>query len=387
MKLLIHDFSQEEWEREAENYAGWEVISDRGEIKPCVGCFGCWTKTPGTCVIKDGYERMGLLIHQADEVLVISRYTYGGFSSFVKNVIDRSIAWVLPFFEIVDEEMHHKKRYPEDKPFSFVFRGIGLTDEDKARAKQYVEAVCRNFHGTIKNIRFEKIEDTVAVKLVPEAETYRKTILLNCSMRGNNANTKKLLDRLANDIEGDKESVNLAAFAGRSDELVGSLLAADRIVLGMPLYVDGIPSAALRIMESLEKYENIVEKKVYAVTNMGFYESVQQKNLLGMIRTWCGRCGYTYGGAAAVGAGEMVGPMTASPNADKGGPARTAALALKKLAEAVNASAVIEDIYADAYKFPRFLYMLAANMGWPRMGRKNGLKKKDLYVQPESVTE
>ena len=73
MKLLIHDYDKKEWEKAAEKYAGWEVISDRGGIRPCAGCFGCWTKTPGTCVIKDGYEHMGSLIHQADELLVISR--------------------------------------------------------------------------------------------------------------------------------------------------------------------------------------------------------------------------------------------------------------------------------------------------------------------------
>ena len=108
MKLLIHDLNEKEWEEAAQQYEGYEVISDKGNIKPCVGCFGCWLKTPGQCVIKDGYDRMGALIHQAEEVTVISRYTYGGFSSFVKNVMDRSIGWVLPYMEIHHGEMHHR---------------------------------------------------------------------------------------------------------------------------------------------------------------------------------------------------------------------------------------------------------------------------------------
>ena len=34
---------------------------------------------------------------------------------------------------------------------------------------------------------------------------------------------------------------------------------------------------------------------------------------------------------------------------------------------------------ADAAMFLRFMYMFAANSGWPRSGKQNGLKKKDLF--------
>ena len=30
-----------------------------GNIKNCIGCFCCWHKTPGECMIHDGYERTG----------------------------------------------------------------------------------------------------------------------------------------------------------------------------------------------------------------------------------------------------------------------------------------------------------------------------------------
>ena len=147
MNLVIHDMNETEWNEVSGNYKGWEKISDNGSIKPCVGCFGCWVKEPGQCVIKDGYDHMGSLIHNADEVVVISRYTYGGLSSFVKNVFDRSIGFISPFFEVYEDEMHHTKRYPEEKPFTFIFRKSSFTDEEKERAKSYVEAVRRNLRG------------------------------------------------------------------------------------------------------------------------------------------------------------------------------------------------------------------------------------------------
>ena len=66
MKLLIHDYNHDEWEKLASKYSDWEVISETEDIKPCAGCFGCWTKNPGICVIKDGYEKIEALIHKAD---------------------------------------------------------------------------------------------------------------------------------------------------------------------------------------------------------------------------------------------------------------------------------------------------------------------------------
>ncbi|MBP5749843.1 MAG: flavodoxin family protein, partial [Firmicutes bacterium] len=81
MKLLIHDLSPAEWEKISDNYQDWTVVSDTGAIRPCIGCFRCWTDGSGDCAFQDGYERMGALIHEADELTVMSRYTYGGFSS------------------------------------------------------------------------------------------------------------------------------------------------------------------------------------------------------------------------------------------------------------------------------------------------------------------
>lgn len=379
MKLLIHDMNEEEWSRVSEEYGDWTVISDKGTIRPCAGCFGCWLKNPGECVIRDGYEKMGALIHRADEVLVISRYTYGGFSPFVKNVFDRSIGWVLPFFELVEGEMHHKKRYPENKPFRFVFRGSHFTDPDREAARQYVEAVARNFRSVVTDISFEECGEFSPAKSGKEIRLSRpdSVILLNCSLRGKDSNTEKFLKRMRSLLDGDVRSIRLSPYLGKMDELVEILSSAGKLVLGMPLYVDGIPSPVLRIMESMEKAGRCAGKKVFVLVNNGLYESIQNRNLLSMVRSWCGKCGYSYGGGIAIGAGEMIGMML-KPSGSRKGPAKNVEIGIEKLAEAVNSSGETEDVYADANGFPRFLYMLAANMGWPKAGKNNGLKRADL---------
>ncbi|WP_051192289.1 NAD(P)H-dependent oxidoreductase [Butyrivibrio sp. VCB2001] len=386
MNLLIHDLDEKEWGQISQDYQGWEVIAPSKEIKPCAGCFGCWLKTPGECVIKDGYNRMGYLIHKADELVVMTRYTYGGFSSFVKNVFDRSIGWVLPYFRIVDNEMHHKMRYPETKEITVIFRGHDLTKEDKADAKRYVEAVCRNFNGIIKEIRFDETQEvsgnTEHAEIVASDQTSGKPILLNGSLRGENSNTSKFLNKLAECIGEEAEILSLNQFLNKPEELVQKLLGADKIVLGFPMYVDGIPSEVLKVMELMEKTCPPGDKKIYTVVNMGFYESCQIKNVLRQVRKWSQKCGFTYGGGVAIGGGEMMGALIQTINAPAG-PVKYVVEALQTLGAVIGNSSVIDDIYADAYKFPRAAYMFMAGRGWPKAAKQNGLKKKDLLRRIE----
>ncbi len=369
MKLVIHDLNKEEWNNIAADYGECEVISDDGTINSCVGCFGCWLRTPGVCTLKDKYNHMGGLIHKADEVVIISRFTYGGFSGFVKNVMDRSIGYILPFFRIYKGEMHHKPRYNESKTLRVIFRGDNLSENDKEKARKYVEAVSTNFNANIKEIRFDECGEYKTECVRPasaNSSVEGKTVFLNCSLRGDNSNSKKFLDILEEKTKGGVGRVNLSLYTKKLDELCDILLKAERIVLGMPLYVDGIPSTPLRLMEMLEKENMSTGKKIYVVANMGFYESKQISNLLAMVKSWCDKCGFEYCGGIAIGAGEMMGQVLQFGSK---GPAKNVFSGLEELAKAIDKSAAIGDIYADAYHFPRFLYFMAANSGMKKSSK------------------
>ena len=378
MKLLIHDLNEEEFTHISADYKEFEIISDNGNIKPCIGCFSCWIKTPGKCVIKDGYDNIADLIHKADEVVIISRYTYGGPSSFVKNALDRCIGFVSPFFEVYMDEMHHKKRYPEDKPITCIFRSDSFTEDDKENAKRYVKAMCTNLHGTVKDIRFEEcnICDTDKIVLEETDCDPQKVLLINCSLRADNANSKRFLNFLEAKLDN-TENINLSTYLNKTDELIKKIDGVDKIVLAMPLYVDGIPSAPLRLMEKIEKYQFNSAKKIYLISNMGLYESKQLINLMSMVKQWSDKCGFKYCGGVAIGAGEMQG-MMANPSNPGKGPAKSVIQGLNSLSDAIKGSGYIDDVYADAYKFSRSLYMFIANTSWPRDAKKYGLKKKDL---------
>ncbi|KJS21574.1 MAG: hypothetical protein VR72_10110 [Clostridiaceae bacterium BRH_c20a] len=80
-------------------------------IESCLGCFGCWVKTPGICVINDAGRDLAKSVVQSDLVISVSLVTFGGYSYEVKKALDRLIPIISPFFKKINGEVHHKPRY------------------------------------------------------------------------------------------------------------------------------------------------------------------------------------------------------------------------------------------------------------------------------------
>ena len=381
MNLLIHDLKPEEWDEIKQSYAGWHIISDDGAIRPCVGCFSCWNKTPGQCVIKDGYDDIAILIHRADQVVVITRYTYGGFSGFVKNVFDRCIGYALPQFEVVDGETHHRKRYDEDKPYAFIFYGHNLGETEQDCARRYVNAVCANTRGHVRDVVFRESDSHYSSRACPEiAPVAGKLMLLNGSMRALNGNSAKLALRLADRLKRDAEIVNLRDYLGKLPQLVALVQAADDLVICTPLYLDGLPSQVIRFMEVAQREYQGPSKRIYVLANMGLYESKQLVNLFSAVRQWCDGMGFDYSGGLGVSAGELVGVLMQSLPFSIGF-TRNVARGMKRLADAIDKRTTVPDICAEPFCFPRWLYIWIANHGWKQMAKANGIAIKDLYRQ------
>lgn len=146
MNIIIHDLNDNLFnELFSEIQADTFVIHDNGNIKNCVGCFGCWIKTPGRCVIRDGYDNIGELFSKADKITVLSKNTYGCYSPFIKNVLDRAISYFLPSFELIDNETHHKQRYKNAFEYTVYFYGENITDNEKKTAEMLVKSNALNF--------------------------------------------------------------------------------------------------------------------------------------------------------------------------------------------------------------------------------------------------
>ena len=71
------------------------VFTADGQYAPCRGCFACWLKNTGFCVMDDSLKHAGALIGQSDPLIIISRLCYGGYSPGVKAVFGPRY-WSIP---------------------------------------------------------------------------------------------------------------------------------------------------------------------------------------------------------------------------------------------------------------------------------------------------
>lgn len=150
MKLIITDMENFNIPIKGEH----KVIKPEGSIRHCIGCFGCWGKTPGKCVIHDGYESTGAAMGKCTELIFVSRCCYGSVSPFVKMVQDRAISYVHPDFVIRKGKMHHKRRYKNVILLSAYLYGENITADEKATARDIMEANADNYDGSVKAVRF-----------------------------------------------------------------------------------------------------------------------------------------------------------------------------------------------------------------------------------------
>ncbi len=199
-------------------------------------------------------------------------------------------------------------------------------------------------------------------------------LMVNCSLKNKAGNTQYFLELLKNKL-GDAEIISIKSVLKEPlDEFAAKLQKADALVIGAPLYVDGLPSQAVKLLEMLlERYKGQITCPVYVVSNLGFYEAKQIQPLLDMVRNWCMRMGCTYGGGLAIGAGPLISTLKSMP-LDKG-LNKDIGKGLKLLSESIQNSTMMENYYTKTM-IPRVVYLKAAHAMFNRTLKENGVFHK-----------
>ena len=134
------------------------------KIANCIGCFGCWTKTPGKCVIRDDAVKVYPKIAASDRVLYISKVKYGSYDTPMKTMLERAIPIQQAFIRLVNGETHHIQREVRPKSATIVGYGNNLDEAEKQIFKRLVERNARNMNFESYRVVFtteSRLTDTV----------------------------------------------------------------------------------------------------------------------------------------------------------------------------------------------------------------------------------
>lgn len=96
-----------------------EVMLADYEIRPCMGCFHCWMKTPGHCVIQDDVAELLEKLVASDVAVYATPLYVDNVSGIMKNFMDRHIPlFDCHFDKDANGECCHPARF--GKPDAFV---------------------------------------------------------------------------------------------------------------------------------------------------------------------------------------------------------------------------------------------------------------------------
>lgn len=140
MKLILSDIALQPDIKDADT----EFIDlSKLKISNCMGCFGCWTKTPGKCVIRDDAVKVYPKIAASEKVIYISRIRYGGYDTVMKTMLERAIPIQQAFIRLLNGETHHVQRNVMQKQAVI----IGYGDIDHEEKLIFEKLVKRNAYN------------------------------------------------------------------------------------------------------------------------------------------------------------------------------------------------------------------------------------------------
>ena len=139
-----------------------DVINKK--ISPCRGCFGCWQKLEGHCIIADEQNEI-LDLYRDSDIIIWSfpLYCYG-MPSHLKAVLDRTIPLVkMKMVQLPDGTVRHEALADFSKIHTVVISGCGFPDwEGNFDA---LKLMCKNCFG---NLNMVCVPETPMLN-VPEA--------------------------------------------------------------------------------------------------------------------------------------------------------------------------------------------------------------------------
>ena len=120
------------------------------DIRYCIGCFDCWLKTPGECIVADASQDVCRQFIASDLVLFASPLIMGFTSALLKKAHDKLVPLIHPYIGIYHDECHHMPRY-EKYPLTGLLleKGRDSDEEDIEITSEIYRRDALNVHSSL----------------------------------------------------------------------------------------------------------------------------------------------------------------------------------------------------------------------------------------------
>lgn len=273
------------------------------DLSQCTGCFKCWVQTPGICIIKDDNQSINRTIINSDLVLFASPLIMGFVSSVLKKKMDRMIPLVHPYLVVEHGEIHHLSRYERYPLFGL------LVQPEEEDTENSLTIVSHLFSRTVRNIKSKLIFSATTFepvqKIVEKIENVSRSIesvkpkfqtrqlekvgklnsltVFNGSPRGRDGNTPILLQKIMEGFtrrQGNTaEMIHLFEVEKRT-EFAHAFKNAQCVMIGFPLYTDGMPGIVKEFIEDLQLFMKRKDNPPMAfLVQSGFPEALHSRHV------------------------------------------------------------------------------------------------------------
>ncbi len=128
--------------------AGAEVVRRdiyRLDINPCMGCFSCWSHTPGRCVQDDDMKLLLPEVAQSDLLVLATPVYLDGMTGPMKTLLDRLVPLLRGRFEVREGHCRHPLREGVKAGKLVLMSASGFTEMDNFDPLvAHVKAACKN---------------------------------------------------------------------------------------------------------------------------------------------------------------------------------------------------------------------------------------------------
>jgi multimeric flavodoxin WrbA len=407
---------------------GWEIEHVQlceTKIGNCAGDFFCWIRSPGLCNVNDANRLIAASIANCQLMVYLTPVTFGGYSSTLKKMVDHQIQNVLPYFEQVQGETHHQRRYPAypdflavgwmdqpDAQSEAIFRHLGYRNAINFYARRFVAGIVFTIQTegevqlSVKQWLNElKAESGIQPVELPECRNgnlesapVRRALLLVGSPRTRKSTSCSLGGYLfeqlrAHQIQTEAIYIHTTISSSeRTKAMLSAVDAADLILLAFPLYVDSLPAPVMKALEHIASHRTSQSgtrsgQMFAAIANCGFPEADHNATALAICENFARLTHFEWAGSLALGAGE--GMVHGTPLNEMDGrviPLKKAlGLAAESLAQGMAIPPEAQALISKPF-IPAWLYRAMGVYGWKQQARPYNAEKS-LKRQPYKVLQ